>query len=70
MASDGIEHFDEKRNLNRVMAGFKGGDYFKNLVKAPARTIVDGWPPEVGQKFAATPIPNIPISDPWVNRRS
>lgn len=66
---DGIEHFDEKRNLARVMAGFKGRtDYFANLVKVPERHFVDGYPPEVAEKLTATPIPTIPIGDVWVTR--
>lgn len=67
---DSIEHFDLQKNLNRVAAGFKGSDYFQNPVVVPARTVSDGYPPEYAEKIMATSIPNIPISDPWVMRRS
>lgn len=65
---EGIEHFDWEKNMNRVKAGFKGSLWFQNGVKAPARTIVDGEPPEVAEKLGYTSIPTATPTDPWVVR--
>jgi hypothetical protein len=65
-----MEEFDEKRNVARVLAGMKGGPFYKNPVLAPARTFVDGTPMEVDQKLnAPSSIPAIPIMDSWNERQ-
>jgi len=68
MAAGGIEEFDEARNLARVGAGFKGGTFFSNPNVAPAMTVSDGWPVEVGEKLMAGKIDQPPVQDPWVVR--
>lgn len=66
---DGIEHFDQNRNIARVKAGFKGGSWYANPVKVPARSIVNGWPPEVKMKMEAGSIAQGKPTDPWMSRR-
>ena len=63
------ESFDQNRNMSRVKAGFKGGKWFANPVKVPARTIVDGWPMEVKEKLDAASIKQGMPTDPWNSRR-
>lgn len=67
---DGIESFDEKRQLARVNAGFKGGSpsLFANPVTVPARSFVDGWPSESNAKFAPVTVSGGTPIDPWVYR--
>lgn len=67
---EGIEKFDERRNMARVAAGWKGSHFFVNGVKAPARTFVEGWPPEVSQAVNAQSFPQPTPIDPWVDRRA
>ena len=65
-----MEEFDEKRNVDRVLAGLKGGNYYANPVVAPARTFVNGWPMEVDEKLdAPNSIPAIPVIDSWNTRQ-
>ena len=63
-----MESFDAKRNLERVAAGMKGSEYFQKLVGVPARTIVEGYPPEYAEKVMATSIPMSMPLDVWVTR--
>lgn len=67
--ADGIESFDEKRNMARVAAGWKGSNFFQNGVKAPDRTFVDGYPKEVAEAAGSQSFPQPTPIDPWVNRK-
>ena len=65
-----MEEFNEKTNVARVLAGMRGGPFFNNPVLAPARTFVDGWPPETTAKLDPPgSIPSIPIIDSWNERQ-
>lgn len=65
----GIESFNEQTNLNRVMAGFKGSQWFQKPQLEPKRPFIDGYPSEVAANFRATSFPQPTPTDPWVNRR-
>lgn len=67
--ADSIEHFDEKRNMARVAAGFAQGPFFKKMAEAPVRTFVDGWPPEIAQMIGPQTFPQPTPIDPWGSRR-
>lgn len=67
--SDTIESFDEMRNLNRVKAGWKGGNQFKNGAEAPKRTFVDGHPPEIAQMMNFQKAPQGTPMDTWFSRK-
>lgn len=67
--AEGIESFDEKRNLARVAAGFKGSDWFQRPAVPQSKTFVDGTPPEVKEKLGATSIPQATPVAPWNFRR-
>lgn len=69
MAMGEIESFNEAKNLARVFAGFKGSDWFQKGAMYPKLTFVDGYPPEVPEKFGATMIPQGTPTDPWNMRR-
>lgn len=70
MDSSGLERFDEKRNMARVAAGWKGSKFFQNGVRAPMRDFVEGYPPEVAQNVNAQSFPQPTPIDPWVDRRN
>lgn len=64
------DSYNEDTQRARVMAGMKGGPFYKNPILHPAMTIVDGVEPEVkAENQASTPKP-IPVEDPWYSRRS
>lgn len=67
--ADGIESFDEMKNLNRVKAGWRGGNQFKNGAEAPARTFVDGHPPEIAQMMSYEKPPQSTPIDTWFGRK-
>lgn len=46
-----IGHFNEKEQLAKLAAGFKGGPFFKNPNLAPAMTVDEGYPPSVAEKY-------------------
>lgn len=60
---------DERANLARVKAGWKGGPFFSKPAGVPQLRFVDGWPAGVAQKmnFSTPPTPT-PI-DVWNRRR-
>lgn len=71
--ADGIESYDEAKNIARVAAGFKGSTYFKNPNLAPPMTIAgEGYPAEVDAKLERTGNSDShpPIQDPWMDRRA
>lgn len=54
----------------KVKAGFKGGNtFFKNPIKHPAMTIVDGVPSEVKASLKFNKPASVKIEDPWYGRR-
>lgn len=68
--ADGIEHFDQDKNMARVTAGFKGGPFYQKPNLAPAMNFVDGTDPLVSKKLLAGPIPQPTPIDTWVSRRN
>lgn len=67
--ADGIESFSESKNLARVSAGFKGGEYFSAPNLAPSIEVGKSYPAEVENKLKYTPTEQPPIQDVWINRR-
>lgn len=67
--ADGVESFDEVKNLNRVKAGMKGGKYWSGPANQPSLTFVEGYAPETIQNLKATPIPQSTPIDTWKSRR-
>lgn len=66
--ANGIESYDEARNLARVAAGFKGGPLFNSPNTAPPMTAGESYPPEVAKKLSAGAIEQPTPTDPWVVR--
>lgn len=66
--ADGIESYSNDRQLAKYRAGIQGSDFFGEPNPAPAMTVVEGYPPEVAQKLMSSPIPQPPVTDPWVVR--
>lgn len=70
--ADGIESFDEKRNLARISAGLGAGGPFNSTPSLAApKTFVKAWPEESQKKYAPNAEDNggTPL-DPWVYRRN
>jgi hypothetical protein len=65
-----MESFSESKNLARVMAGMKGGPFFKSPMQPQKMTFVEGYPSEYAQKIKAESTPKQTVEDPWVMRRS
>ena len=68
--ADGIETFDQNRNMARVTAGFKGGPFYQKPNLAPSMNFVDGVDPLVREKLQAGSIPQPTPIDTWNMRRS
>lgn len=66
---DGIESFNEAKNLARVAAGFKGSEFFTKPRMQADIPFKDGYPETVVKKFEATAIPQGTPTDPWNSRR-
>lgn len=66
---DKIESFNEAANMAKVKAGLKGGNWFSNPVKAPARKIVQGWPMETLENVQSMQTPKGSPDAPWAYRR-
>jgi hypothetical protein len=68
---DTIKPFSATENLARVTAGMRAsGPFLKNPVTVPARTIVEGYPAEVAEKFSDTGVKKATPIDPWNVRRN
>lgn len=65
---DGIEPFNQERNLARVASGMRGGPFDKKLNLAPSMNFVDGVDPLSTKKLMAGPFPQPTPTDPWVVR--
>lgn len=66
-----MESFSAQKNLARVAAGWKGGNFFQKPILHPQMTFANGeGQAELDAKIGATPTPTQPIEDPWVMRRS
>lgn len=67
---DGIESFNEAKNMARVAAGWKGdAKFFQKFQTYATYPFVEGWPPEVSAKLHATSIPQPTPTDPWMSRK-
>lgn len=66
---DKIEPLNEAANMARIKSGLKGGNWFSNPVKPPARKIVQGWPQETLQNVQSTPVAKGSPDAPWAYRR-
>lgn len=70
MADGGIETFNQMKNMARVGAGFKGGEYWSAPAIGPKLTFVDGIPAEVVAKLnAPTSVKQPTPMDTWNQRR-
>lgn len=66
--ADGIESYDEAKNLARVGAGFKGCSFFSNPNVAPPVSVGESYPEGVAEKLKAGAIEQPTPTDPWVVR--
>lgn len=65
-----MESFSATKNLARVTAGFKGGNFFGKASTRPAMSFVEGWPKESIAKFGNTQGLSHPTPiDSWNERR-
>jgi hypothetical protein len=60
--------YNEMTQRAKVVAGFRGGNFFSKPILHPAMTFVDGVPAEVKEKMDFAKIPNIPVVDTWKSR--
>lgn len=67
--ADGIESFNEQKNLARVAAGFKGSEYFNSFKLTPDMPFIEGWPRESIEKYMPGVIPQPTPIDTWNQRR-
>lgn len=66
-----MESFSATKNLNRVLAGFKGGPFFKNGSTRTPLVFAEGWDPLSIKKFAPVqPLAHPTPIDSWNQRRS
>lgn len=65
---DGYTPLNEAANLEKLKAGMKGGDTFKDPVLT-SHKFVDGVNAEIQAKYGMpNPTPSMKINDPWVAR--
>lgn len=65
-----LESYSATRNLARVSAGFKGGNFMTKPMMPQQMTFVQGWPDTSLQKMQGGDIPKPTPADPWNERRS
>lgn len=68
--AQGIEEWNEERQIARVTAGMKGGPFFNKPNYQPQMSFVDGWEPTSKEKVKAEPLKPLPIADVWNQRRA
>lgn len=61
-------NFSNEKNLSRIKAGLKGGQYFENPIPRPSLSFVDGHPAEHKQIMGSSESPKMAISAPFFGR--
>lgn len=63
-----MEEYNRETQMAKINAGLKDGNQFNNLIKHPAMTVVDGYPPEAVEKYMASPTPQMPLEKEFIDR--
>lgn len=64
-----MEEFSYSKQLAKVTAGFKGGNFMRNPNKAPRMYFVEGYPEETNRQLGHQSVPVGTPIDVWNQRR-